>query len=655
MNVWTALYLATYALVSVGLAGCLLAMPRALPAPRLARFFAGLSLAPFAVGAWVMLWAALWPGMPRGAIVTGLMASGLLLATRVSRALPRRLAQGWRRLPSIPGGAMALWIIYGALFVALTLLSVRLWRNALQPVAAHDAINYLNEALYFLDQRSISGMLDMRDAADGSVRGNTHGFVFTAMLAGALLYTDASLGFPNDFAARVALQLTFPAMLCSLVALASVLRRRGAGALAILMVLGVAQFEYISHAASRDGFRIVPLLLLVLMLSTLRTKRIRFSTLSLVTGVAALALTAHTLNVMVVAIVTAMWCLVACWQQRRLAQILVVPLAIGLGVAAMSGRYFASYLASGHLWGESPARYGLAGSALDGAWQHLARYAESHRLSMDDKIMVVLARDGGLLSGVGLVAAAMLLVINGGVNGRPAERLWALSCLALIAPLSGVFDVEPYRISDWFVENLRYGLHWYPLLAVALVACVVQGSESWGVRSRWGTRSARVFVLTVAVSYGALAVYTVGERWRGDTHRAGARRALELQLELLTGLSRDLAPGQRLCLDDFGFQYYLRDRVLILGAKPSWPLLRAADTAQAEESLDQLAVGAVVLRKASIPNWYERLPLYHTLTKTDSWQRAGETRLLVAYQRRAQSTADKAPPLSKEARSLKVR
>ena len=643
MNLWAALYLATHALLAVGLAGRLLALPRALPAPRLARFFAGLSLAPFASGGWVMLWAALWPGMPRGALVVGLMASALLLCASAARSLPRQVMRAWRRLPPMPGGALTIALVYGALLIALALLGVRLWRNALQPVVAHDALNYLNEALYFLDQRSLSGMLDMRDAADGSVRGTTHGFLFTALLAGALLFTDGAPGFANDLAARLAVQLTVPAMLCGVLALCGVLRRRGAGALAVLMVLGVAQFEYISHAASRDGFRIVPLLLLVLVLSTLGAQRVRLVTLALVAGAAALAFTAHTLNVMVIATVTAMWCVVARWQRRGLTQMLIVSAAVGVGIAAMSGRYVASFLASGQLWGELPARYGLAGSALDGAWQHLARYADSHALGAGDKIMVVLARDGGLLSGVGLVAAAALLVLNARANGRPAERLWALSCLALIVPLSGLFDWEPYRISDWFVENLRYGLHWYPLLAVTLVACVVHGGESCAGRGRRAARGAVVVVLVVAVGYGALAVHTLSERWRGDAARAGSRRALASNLELLTTLSRHLAPGQRLCLDDFGYGYYLGNHALILGAKLSWPLLRAADAAQAAATLDSLAVGAVVLRKASIPNWFERLPLYHTLSASDTWQVAGETRLLIAYQRRPPAVEARAP------------
>lgn len=634
MNLWAALYLATQALLAIGLAGLLLALPRALPAPRLARCLAGLSLAPFATGAWVMLWAALWPGMPPGALLASLIGVALLLAASVARTLPRRVMRGWQRLPTMPGGALTTAVVYGALLVALAVLSLRLWRNALQPLAAHDTLNYLSEALYFLDQRSESGMLNMHDAADGSVRGNTHGFVFTGLLAGALLFTDGAVGFPNDFAARLAVQLTVPAMLCAVAALAAVLRRRGVGALAVLMVLGVPQFGYISQAASRDGFRIASLLLLVLVLSSLGAQRVRSTTLALVAAAAALALTAHTLNVVVIATVTAMWCVVAACNRWRLAAVLAVATAVSLGVAAVSGRYVASYLAYGQLWGELPSRYGLAGSVLEGTWQHLARYAASHALSPGDKIAVVLARDHGLLSGVGLAAAIALLLLNGAINVRPAQRLWALSCLALIAPLSGLFDWEPYRVSDWFVENLRYALHWYPLLAVTLAALMVQAGDALSTCGRRAARIAAWAVLILCVGYGGLAAHTVGARWRGEAANAGVRRALVSQLELLHNLERNLAPSLRLCLDDLGYQYYLDNRALLLGAKPSWPLLRAADTAQAAASLDALAVGAVVLKKASIPDWFDRLPFYQLLSTSATWQLAGQTRLVVAYQRR---------------------
>ena len=110
----------------------------------------------------------------------------------MSLRLPARLARAWRAQPGLPGGRLSLVVLYGACAMVLALLGAKLWRNALQPVAAHDALNYLSEALYFLDVRGLAGMLGMADAADGSVRGSTHGFLFSAMLAGALSFTGPS-------------------------------------------------------------------------------------------------------------------------------------------------------------------------------------------------------------------------------------------------------------------------------------------------------------------------------------------------------------------------------------------------------------------------------------------------------------------------------
>lgn len=633
MSGWATIYLATQLLLALGLGGLLSRLPRALPVPLLARFYAGLSLAPFASGAWVMLCALLWPGIPGTVMAAGLLAIALILCATTVRQLPARLWRAWWAQPGLPGGRLTLIALVGACAMVLALLGEKLWRNALQPVAAHDALNYLSEAWYFLDVRGRAGMLDMGDAADGSVRGSTHGFLFSAMLAGALSFTGGAPGWPADLAARFALQLTIPSMLCALFALAALLRRRGAGALAVLVLLSVAQFEYVSHAASRDGFRIATLLLFVLLLTSVGGKRARASSVLCLAGSAALAVTAHTLNLMVVAVATAMCCVLALWERRSWTIILRTLAAVTVGVLAASLRYVASYRASGQLWGELPARYGLEGSVLDGAWQHLARYADSHALSVAQKIGVLLARDGGLVSGVGLLAAAALLLFRAGRTHSGAERLWALTALAVIVPLTGLFDIEPYRISDWFVENLRYTLHWYPWLALAVVACMVRAGERC---TAGGAQTARVIAalsLALVLAYGALALHTLSARWRGEPARFAARQAFDQQLELLQKLSQELAPGQRLCLDDLGYQYYLGNRALILGAKPSWPLLRAADGAQVAARLDALAIGAVVFKKASLPDWYERLPLYQAVSSSPDWQQAGETRSLLAYQR----------------------
>lgn len=619
-------------MLAVGLGALLLRLPRALPVPALSRFCAGLALAPFVTGAWMMAGALLWPHAPREVMATGLVALAALLFMRGLRRLPRALIRAWRAQAALPGGAWTTLPLVMMAAVAFALLAQHLWRNALQPVSAHDALNYLSEARYFLAERGLPGMLDMGDAPDGSVRGNTHGFLFTAMLAAALCFSDGVSGYPQDFAARLALQLTLPAMLCALLALAGLLRRRAVGALALLMVLGVAPFEYVSFAASRDAFRIAALLLFALLLEANGDGRTRAAPrIALAVG-AALAVTAHTLNILVVAVATAVSLGVMLWERRGWRPTAWLAGAVGVGVLLASERYIASYRDSGQLWGELPSRYALQGSVLDGAWQHLERYAGSHALGAVDKLGVLLARDGGWLSGAGLLAALALLLVATG-RRRAAMRGWALTSLALIAPLSGMFDIEPYRLSDWFVENLRYALHWYPWLALVLVATLLCMIERAARRGGMQTRVSAVGIVLVSVVYGALAVYTLEHAWRGEKARSAARQGFETQLALLEKLAAELGTGQRLGLDDLGYQYYLAKPALILGARPSWPLLRAADQQQALARLDALGIGALVFKKASLPGWYERLPLYQAVNDSAHWRRAGETRAVVAYQR----------------------
>lgn len=633
MTLVVAFYLVTQSLLGMGLGALLLRMPRIVPVPRLARFLAGIALAPLASGLWVMACVLLWPGVPRLLLAVGLVIVALLLLVGNGRHTPYRLWRAWRRMAPLPGGSVTLRVLYGVCAVVMTMFAMRLWRNGVQPFSAHDVLNYLSEAKYFLARRSGAGMLGMSDAVDGSVRGSTHGFVYTAMFASALSFVDGEAGYDQDFTARLAAQLTMPALLCALLALTALIKRRGAGALSVLLLIGVPQFEYVSFAASRDAFRIVPLVLLVLLLATLPRQRVRVLTLTVLAGLTTLSFAAHTLNIIVIATGATMWGLLALIERRPWRPLVLTLSALALGVALASGRYVDSYLVSGQLWGELPARYAMAGTVLADAWQHLDRYADSHAMGATQKLRVLFSRDHGLLSVVGLFAAILLAFARRASGLARALRLPAAVSVALVAPVAGLLDVEPYRVSDWFVENLRYVLHSYPFLAVSSVACLVWGCERVAMRSRTAVRWVTATMMLLIFSYAAIAVNTL-LHWRGDAAHRSATRSLNRNLELLDKTQALMATDRQLCIDDFGYNYYLQNRALILGSKPSWPVLRAPDKALALARYEALGIGAVVLKKKLIPNWWERLPFYAALQMGDNWRRVGETPTMVAYVRR---------------------
>jgi len=518
-------------------------------------------------------------------------------------------------------------------------LTIKLVHNGKVPVVGQDALQYLGEALKFANGRSLETITDYRGSDDGTLLGTTHGFVYQAYLSHSLINTGNNpLGYPYDLAARVAFQVTFVYMLLSLMALAGTSCQAGAGTFSIILLLQVPQLFYISEASSRDGFRIIPLLLLIAVLSGLSPLRLKsnlqIKQLFAPMLISALALMSHTLDGFVVLCIWLAWLAWAILGGVKWRYIFLVSGAIGLGLAASSGGYIRSYLETGKIWTENDYLINAyQGSPLLDEYLKRDQARMEGTTSLGSKISLLIKRDQSRLSLPGMTCAVLIIAFWLFLKKhKPSEYelFLGLTTVTVALPFLGVFDVSSYRLSDWFIKNFRYPLHWYPMAAVCLAILFIKIFHRLPTfenkTARW-IGVAGMAVLIGIVSFSSIQT-VLSPRWEmafwDDPW-------LHERFGPLTTAVTHLSTGERLWVDDLTNNYYINNHALIANARPNWEIVKAQNVADLKAAFEKRNIRAIALRNDQIVGWWDKTPLVALISDPSSAQLIAKGSYYQAY------------------------
>jgi hypothetical protein len=622
----TSAYILQLLMVSMALGVVGLLSPRMLPGPRAARFLTGFAMAPFAVGAWVMLLGVALPGSSRWFFLLPPVGVAFAVLAMRGRTALRYLARAYRRTHRLSRGRGFAYSAYAGLIAVMFVLAGVLIANGSATMIAHDALVYLGEALYFAGSPGAVNMAGMADSFDGMFRGDYHGFMFPAFLSHALMSLHPGfLEFPGPQVLGAPFQLTVIYMLLAVAAGAAAARQLGAAALAIVLVMLASPLEHISYSLGRDAFRIIPLMLLIAVLSSMGGRtRGRWLAYATVFVLSASALAGHTLGGPVVVTIVAAWSLACLLQRKGLGTSVVLVAACGLLFGGV--RYIDSYVETGRLLGESDGNLAVQGSLADEDPAPLEQeYATVQRTSVFTRIGWFMALDQYRLSVLGLLSAAAGLIAWPWLRETRHSHRVLFASLTVgfgLLPFLGAFDwLGPSPLSEVLLTNYRYVLHWYPIAALntALVACAAYDVS---VRSApTGRLAIRAVFLTLGIVVAAGSVHTVSSKWRTASLRHDAW--FDANIAPLQSVAGRLKPGERLLLDDDRFVYYLGRKGLMLYTRPTWSLIRAQDRDETRAELERLRVGAAALT-LPVQRWDE-IPLGGTLRESGSRPPWGQT------------------------------
>jgi hypothetical protein len=376
---------------------------------------------------------------------------------------------------------------------------------ALRPTQQHDATVYALDARKIAEHRSLDARLSYSPGPDHQIVNHNHGSSYQLFLAAALHFSpDIRADFPLRLAQQTCTVLVF------LVLSGLGLRLSGwAGLFAPLLLLFCQSWEYTFLGASRDPYRVLPLLMVIDMGTRFLAgggTRLGW----LLAAAWTFLWNSHTASLLHAP--TLVFCLFfLCRSWTRLS-----ALAGGFAIGAAMGatRLWMTYLRRGDPTADSFDYYRmLSGTpALDSV------------LSGRDAPATGWADVGRKLST--LWSDAPLLIAGLAVAGAAAGTLWAMTRrragfrgfpllwtatgfgVLTIGQMAGVMDWLDDRISLMFYINLRYRLPLYPLMA--LVAALLLGSI-FGTRLMG--RVAAFRAAAAAILYLAGAIH-VDRTWR---------------------------------------------------------------------------------------------------------------------------------------------
>lgn len=597
------IYVAGFLVVAAAMAVWAVSAPNTFRQRALVRALAGAALTPFVVGTLVVVLAAVLPGVPPAVLVWlpfALAVSFLFARRSVVRWSLRRGIQGARRWMS---SSDAMVFVF-AMAAALVLLRVAFVAasGVQKPLIAHDALIYLNEALHFATRRTLDSIPSFDGEPWDVIAGHPHGFLYQAFLAHALLMGDLhDPGFPRDLPARIAFQLVFACLLLAVAAAAALFRRRGTIAVALLLTIAVEPLQYISQSSSRDGFRVVPLIALVIVLCAPLLRRVRRGAgWAAFCGVlAAWAIGAHALNLFALPALGLVIGFAYLRTGVAARTAMHAALAIGaFGLLAGSG-YVRNLLEIGH-----PLGYGMyyriyEGTPLAQAFRESGSW-DARGVSIVEGIRSVFSQFGYAISILAFASSLLGLRMLSGRDRRRFACFAGYFILTLMLPLSGALDSGEVNLRGAMLTNFRYPLGTYTFAGIVSAPALLAVARA---DSTWIRLWLRMASIALVLAMAAWSVQTWIPREVPPEYWAA----------MFPDLPVDVSRGERWITSDNRLAYYHpRARPIFLYTKPARVLLTAKTIEDVWRTLDAWKVRAVVLDR-HLPDWWSRTTLFRAL------------------------------------------
>ncbi len=628
---WGIFYLCNLLIVSISLGTLTLFKPRLLNVPRLSRFLVGFCSTPFVLACWMLLMSELPIAIPRLLFILIPLAISIVVILKYRKRYRTILSSEIAIITSNFKTSNLIKIIYISTGIIFLIVIFKMYINSLSPVIANDAAQYLSEALKYCKTLSTDSINTFRGWPDGTLRGNIHNFIWPAYVSHALITTDmSSLGYPYDFAARLAFQITILYMLLSLIALSGLIRQKGVSALSILVLLLVPNFEYVTSDLSRDAFRIIPLLLLttVLIGSTYQVRIYRkFGKYLLLPFIAGyFAVGGHMLSILPMSSIIIAW-LICVLKPGKLTQkynfrYLAIALAVAIGTLIGGNQLIQAYIETESIVGDAVYNdKAIAGTPLE---KEYIKVQEGRLLGTNntlERLKVIISRDHYILSVVGVFTALITFFrFRLHITKNKKNPLCIISLIVLINALtiSDLFSWAGFSLTKWYVMNERYQLHFYPFAAVCIAAfmlglygsCLKKPLENKDII----LRKALLTLPIVLILF--FSIKTVANVW---VHRDPAIFTDRLhQIISPTKAAITEHSIQNILLDDMRYNYYLGSNAILMYTKPTWPIIKATNAEQLRNEFRSLDIQLVVLTQTGIKTYWEKIHLYKYLEEPEN-------------------------------------
>lgn len=491
------------------------------------------------------------------------------------------------------------------LFLCFLILSIFYNTRNNPIIIPHDAAIYANEALSFVK----TGKIPDFSAKDFDLApAHPHNFIYSAYISyGLRATTQSNFGYPNDFAGRAGVLIIFIFLMSAVASL--VQNNQYTKGLFFIPIAGYFLLDplnnlitYFFNVQSRDPFRIIAVILLVLFLgSFLEKKKFSKQDFLLLTSIVCVGVWAHTLNMLVLGMIFATWFLLELWYKKDKKYLFTVTASFGLGILIASTFYLKSFLDTGNFMGYGFYYYAYQGTPLWEAFLNSSRYVNRLDISFWSKVGNLFELNNYL----GYMILLSLFVFGAALLKKNEKvpkdvSLLSLSILFLTIPYTGIFDFGKINLSQMFLFNNRYKSHW---VILSLILCTY--FVAYLAKKVKAGYAALMILLTILCLYSSI---QLGVTFIFD--KPG--NFLETKRYNLYEIFQDLPHDRVVLIDNAGTDYYIDQSTLFIYDKRAWPIIQSKNKEEMSKNLNHLGIKYVLLER-DIKGWWDQTYLYNYL------------------------------------------
>ena len=570
-------------------------------------FLVGAALTPTVLGFWTLLLTEIRPkwtpwlltAVPL--LVAGLWGGGRLYAGGVHFQMPR-LAFGDY------AGLCAVGIVF--------LLGCRMFfAYARTNNIHHDANAYMDMARYISENRDVRSLCNITSIFPNFVS-EPHGASYPAYLAFAQNFMTEGTMLERQCTINSALQLNNIFYFLSAFAAGLVISGSVWAACGVVMLAFVPRsFHYAVQSFSRDAYRLNMAACLLVFLASAPTLMTVDNAVPYVIALFVfcyLVGDAHALNVLLLGCAALGWIVAIVFSGDSLAStpmLVLASLSCGAGMLLSLRKYIHAYLKTGQFMGNIWRRCAFKGTPHE----TYMKTAFNCRLPSDStswkrKLFHVFKGNLpmtalGVLASVGICAFSRHHAVPFGV------MFTAATSLILLLPFTGVLDIGPYQFSDFFVSNIRYPLHWYP------IAMITASSAASLLTPPGNGPVLREGVATLVVILAFWTAMRAFKRW--GALFCDFKDPFFKGMKLFEEMEKDAPWDGSIAVSNTGFPSpFLSHRIAYLFSEAYFPLLRADTIEHVERLIRENNISFFVFWKFDIEQFkLKAIPLYQALQR----------------------------------------
>ncbi len=552
------------------------------------------------------------------ALVVGLVFLALYLVERVLRKAKDEPPVRGAFEAFIKKATRSALLLFSA--VALLTVGMTIGARAAAPVTGADAMEYMTAAYEIANERTLDSVAGYNSSASGSQIGIVHHPAWTTYLAQALMHgAEEPFAYPNDLAARATYALTYVYLFIAVFALARAFLPTRFALFASALAACTPQLGFILSINSREGFRIIPIMVFILVLfgyarALSKERRVLWPELFAVFLTAAFTMMGHVLNgipAVAIAVSIVLFCILT--RNFRIG-------TIWMGLSALLGGVFGciqillGYLERGQLLSEFISLdYMLAGTPYLSNFNAYQVGRLGDTTNYLERLNVLIRYDHGVLTFVGAAFGVVfvVLMIAAAKKRKPAELSGLLGLIGIFYALlfTDIFSWSGYTLSEWSVMNIRYLSHLYPLYAV-----LVAGGLYLLNRIRLKSALLGLAVSATVCVYAAYPGAKVGVTYPLETLYAGCAD----MAQLYSTAHRDHeGSGGRILLDNYYCNYYFNCEGMTIFSDTANEIRRASTLPALRAALERENIDAILITEEFISVYWQNTILLELVSSND--------------------------------------